>query len=471
VSQREPRSNAGRGEGMRRAFAEFLTLPSLVILAFLALAVITHALDQRRPEWLEPLRALLQGHVFSQPAQTDHLLGTVASGVITVTSITFSMLLLAVQQTASMMTQQVVDQFLRRRPNQFYFGYFVGLGIYALAILATINPPFNPVLGGTAALVLTAIGLYMLLLLLYVTLDQMRPPVIVRAIHDHTLAARVRQSELLVRTRRRSRSEGPVLEQIRSVCNGFVVRIDFRALEAALADAGPQMELDLRARIGTYVAYGDLIADVRGCREGDIARIRQAVVGAFRLERQRNLDRDPAYGVEQLVNIAWTSISTAKSNPAPGLLIIHCLRDMLARWVGGLDGGIVAERDGALPIVYQDDLLPEMMDAFETLAVVSSESMQHQSYAAVLNTLAGMLGRLPPELQRRTEDMVRRILSVLGDHVLTADLEEALHTLTQVLADKGCFETAALVSKARQELGASVGRLGSRATRSTARDV
>ena len=144
---------------------------------------------------------------------------------------------------------------------------------------------------------------------------------------------------------------------------------------------------------------------------------------------------------------------------------------MLARWVCGLDGGIVAESDEALPIVYRDDLLPEMMDAFETLAVVSSESMQSQSYAAVLNTLAGMLGRLPPELQRRTEDLARRILSVLGDHVLTADLEEALHTLTQALADKGCFETAALVSKARQELGASVGRLGSRATRSTARDV
>lgn len=87
------------------------------------------------------------------------------------------------------------------------------------------------------------------------------------------------------------------------------------------------------------------------------------MIRAYRLERQRDLDNDPAFGVEQLVNIAWTSISTAKSNPAPGLLIIRSLRDLLARWACDTDGDEITEGEEALPIVYPDALLSEMMDA------------------------------------------------------------------------------------------------------------
>lgn len=43
-----------------------------------------------------------------------------ATGLVTVTSITFSLLLLAVQQTASSLSPVVFDQFVRRRSNQIY---------------------------------------------------------------------------------------------------------------------------------------------------------------------------------------------------------------------------------------------------------------------------------------------------------------------------------------------------------------
>lgn len=106
------------GETLRRAFAEFLTIPSLVIAGCLFLAVGTYALDQSEIQILEPLRAVLRGRIFRDAKATSDLLSTIGGSLITVTSITFSLLLLAVQQSAATLTPQVYDQFLRRRINQ-----------------------------------------------------------------------------------------------------------------------------------------------------------------------------------------------------------------------------------------------------------------------------------------------------------------------------------------------------------------
>ncbi len=136
-------------DAVKRAFVEFLTVPTLIIAGFLALALASYTLDKTPVEWLEPARSFLKSHVFANAKATSDLLGAIASGIIAVTSITITLLLIIAQQSAASMTAQVFDQFLRRRTNQVYFGFFVGLALYSLITLATVNEPFNPIFGGT----------------------------------------------------------------------------------------------------------------------------------------------------------------------------------------------------------------------------------------------------------------------------------------------------------------------------------
>lgn len=187
-------------DSVRRAFSEFLRIPTGMIAAFLCLAFFSYLLDRARLAALEPFRQLLKHHVFADPKATSDLLGAIAAGIITMTSVTVSLLLVAVQQAASSLTGAVYDQFLRRRQNQIYFGFFVGLALYALVTLATVNAPFNPVFGGTVAFLGTVIALYLLILLLYTTINQMRPVEVIEAIHDHVLSARQWQEKFLART-------------------------------------------------------------------------------------------------------------------------------------------------------------------------------------------------------------------------------------------------------------------------------
>lgn len=447
------------------AFAEFLTVPSCIIVGFLALAAGSYLLDRANPAWLVPLRNLLQSHVFGDPAATTGLLAIIAAGLITVTSITISLLLLALQQSAANMTTQILDQFMRRRINQIYFGFFVGLALYALITLATVNQPFNPIFGATFACLLTIVALYLLIILLYTTINQMRPAQIMEAIHDHVLAARQRQLGLMRKTRRAPRCQEPATSFVKANHEGFVTRVDIHALSRAARNV-PGAEVTVATAIGDYVAFQDVIVSITAPQDSNLNGFSELAQRAVILERQRDITRDAAYGVQQLALIGWTSISSAKSQVGPGLLALHALRDILAHW--SVDESEMNKEDQnitVLPIVYVDNAFEQLLDAFESLAVISSESMQYQAFAEVLRTFAGMYPRLPMEHHARVEDLLQRILPALGDHVLTHDLDCALSEIVQTLIAVNRLKTAALVREAQRKLQQSVGKLKSRSTR------
>lgn len=105
------------------------------------------------------------------------------------------------------------------------------------------------------------------------------------------------------------------------------------------------------------------------------------------------------------------------------------------------------------------------MEAFESLVVVASESMQHQSAAQVYRTSASLYKRLPPDLQRQAEDCLMRSLSGLGDHILTRELAASLSVIVDALTLSGRSQCAGAIELARDKLAESISLLNSRSTR------
>lgn len=450
---------------VRRSFAEFLLLPTAVMGAFLGLAGVTFALDRAELRALAVVRETMSRLVFGSTEATSSLLSSLATGLITLTSITFSVLLLAVQQAAATLTSEVIDQFLRRRLNQLFFGFFLGLALFALVVLSTVQADFNPVIGATVALLLSMLTLYGLVVMIYVTVNQIRPVNIIQAIHDRTLLARTHQWRgLTSRTRRFPRSTGSAPVSVTATENGFLVGVDIDTLAlAARADGRDDGEVVLRPSLGHYVSYGDVVADVWPAAGWSAEDAEDVVRRGLTVGNTRDLDRDPGYGVQQLVDVGWTTISTAKHSPAPGLQAIAALRDLLARWANEDESR--GDGDPPLPVVYRDETPSELLNGLELLAVVSTESMQVQAFVEVLTAVEVLFERLPPGQQARSEDLVLRSLSAMGDHVLTAPLDRVLSALGDTLRTAGRTQTAASVDRARSALSGSVGQLHARGDR------
>jgi uncharacterized membrane protein len=78
-----------------RAFDEFLKIPTFVIVGFLLLAAVMYVLDAVHEDQASKSK---WGGLFKDAQTARDFVGVIASSIITVASITFSLLLVAVQQ-------------------------------------------------------------------------------------------------------------------------------------------------------------------------------------------------------------------------------------------------------------------------------------------------------------------------------------------------------------------------------------
>ncbi|MFZ2014304.1 MAG: DUF2254 family protein [Nocardioides sp.] len=412
-----------------RALREFILAPLLVVWALLLLAVASIVGDQAHGAFFTGLRRVLEHFIGAQTASST--LGAIATGLVTVTSITFSVLLLAVQQTASNLSPVVFDQFVRRRSNQVYLGLFVGLALFSYIVTAAVQPKTPPIIGAFIATVLTVGALGCLLFLIYSTIDQMRPDNVIRHLHDRAVLAHDRETELIRRTRRTSRSELPVRAHYRSETFGYVESIDVDRIAAALDDhdAGALVEVELRVSVGQEITVGDLIAQVRHCDPQAAAALCSSLAKAVPISPTPDLDYDPRTALRNISNIAWTSGSTAKQNPSVAAQGLQALRDLASRWLAEGD------RSGPdpLPIVYPDGDVELILDAMYSGVVAAHESRQHQQATQVVKAYQFLWPRANPRAQRRIRRDVAAMQQLLDQMPPSPNLSSERRTLAELV--------------------------------------
>ncbi|WP_433236478.1 DUF2254 family protein [Streptosporangium sp. CA-135522] len=412
----------------RLSAAEFLLTPLLMVLGFVALAVGAVFVDVSSSEWPGGVRV-----IFLRLFPHDNLikmLSVIATGLVTVTTLTLSALLVAISHTATSVAPVVFDQFLRRRANQAYFGYVAGCATYTYLVMAVSRPEWAGV-GALLAVVLAAGALILLVFMGYLMIDQMRPTSVVRSIQEQAYQARLRQIPLLARSRTRSLVRGEEPTVVTTRATGYVIDISTARLESLLAVTGDAVEVSFQVRLGDLLAYGDTVARIRGGSPEQRDRIADSVLTCVTIDRARNADIDPDHAIEQLGNVAWAATST-RQNPDVALAAVGALRDLSARWAaaGVPDAGAYG---GPLPVVYDDVVQRRIVAALIDLVVVSASSRQHQTCAVALSTLADIL----PLLAERDKDVavksLRRALPATLSHVASVEMGRALAKLRAAL--------------------------------------
>lgn len=455
VCEDQENKYAALWETLKTSFAEFLLLPSIIILLFLLLAFVAHLLDGADILALRGFKSFMEHMMFVDNKGTSSLLGVAAAGAMTISTFTISLLLIVVQQSATALSSQVLDRFLRSRSNQTYFGFFLGLSFFLLLELATVNDSFNPVIGATLAFVFTMFALFLLMVLVYTTINQMRSGVVIESIYSHIIHAEKSLSRLTEITRRHSRFGGSVCVGVRVRRHGYVIAIDANRLAEGMKEIAGEVEVELLVSMGSYVPFDYKIALIRAFDRESAKKVAKLLCTAVRIARQRDITQDPAYGIGQLENIGWTAISTAKSKPSTGAQIIRALGNVLL--YRGRDDQKPATQ--VLPIVYHDTVQAKLFDALENLVVVSSESLQHQSYYRILNTLGLAYSKLNQQGQERIENIILTALSVLDKHTLTANLDQTLGNMCNLMKTNNRLGMADTIQQVHDKVKKAQGKL------------
>jgi uncharacterized membrane protein len=116
--------------------ASLWLVPAVMIMAAIGLALGMLYLDSTLPpRWFEPLNGMLR----IGPEGARQVLATVASSMVTVASLVFSMTLVTLTLAASQLGPRLITRFMRDTINQVVLGTFLATFIYALLVLETVS--------------------------------------------------------------------------------------------------------------------------------------------------------------------------------------------------------------------------------------------------------------------------------------------------------------------------------------------
>lgn len=157
---------------LAKLHASYWYIPLIMAIASLLLSICTVYLDQEFiPQWLVNLGWF---HT-SKPDRASTILATIATSMITVAGVIFSMTIVAVSFAASQIGPRLISNFMRDRSNQITLGTFIATFLYCLFILLAlfnlnesgasetgVTDPFLPQISLLVAIILTlcSIGVF-----------------------------------------------------------------------------------------------------------------------------------------------------------------------------------------------------------------------------------------------------------------------------------------------------------------------
>ena len=320
--------------------SSFWFLPAVVVVDAVVLAILLITLDTTVDLHLDTRWPLLFG---VGAAGARGLLTTVASSMITVAGLVFSITLVALSLTSSQYTSRVVRTFMRDRVNQWVLGIFLGIFAYCLVVLRTIGQSgeevFVPTLAVLAGLLLAFVGIAVLIHFIHHIAKSIQASSIVAAAAQETLSA----VDQLFPNVLEEDEDGVADDGLASVLarqswyavpvprTGYIESLDKDSLWEVARNLGTILRME--HSVGEFVVVGTPLVSLRdpsGLDPAATARLQ----GAFAISRQRTVEQDVAFGIRQIVDIAMKALSPGINDTTTAVMCVDYLTAILAQLAG-----------------------------------------------------------------------------------------------------------------------------------------
>ncbi|MGV8858213.1 DUF2254 domain-containing protein [Rhodoglobus sp.] len=304
---------------------ELWPLPTLFIIIAVALGVVLPLIDRAVDSSLAPgfQRILFAGG----PEAARAVLSAVAGSLITATSLTFSLTVVALQLASSQASPRVLRTFLKDPTVHWTLAVFVGTFAYSLTVLRTIQDgsdsfdPIVPRLAVTLASLLTLASVVMLVLFLAHLARQLRIETTMRQVYLETSST----INLVASTMAVGRTELPQwppderIEFSLATRSGFIRSTD----RSRLLTTAIKYDIVVREEhtVGHHVVSKTPVArwwprdPMQHLDDEERDTISRAIAGAVDLAYERTASQDIGFGIRQLVDITARALSPGVNDP------------------------------------------------------------------------------------------------------------------------------------------------------------
>ncbi len=425
--------------------SSFWFVPAVIVLGAVALATALIALDVTVTMDFVERWPLFFG---AGAAGSRGLLTAVASSMITVAGVVFSITIVALALTSSQYTSRVLRNFMRDRINQTVLGVFVGIFAYCLVVLRTIRGgdegAFVPAIAVMGGLILAFVGIAYLIYFIHHIAMSIQASSIIAAAARETIAAvdhlfpnklgddGDEDADLTLTFAEQNWSAVPARK------TGYIEGIDRDALLAVARECGTTLRM--QRGIGEFVIEGTplvSVADPRGLNDEMMAELNSA----YLISGLRAVQQDAGFGIRQIVDIAMKALSPGINDTTTAVMCVDYLAAILVRLAPRQIATLHGLDQGKLRVIARgpsfESLLAEALDQIRQNAEGNVAVLSR--LLEVLETIGGTTAS--PRRKQALRQQVDLVTAVAERTITSphdrAGIQASMPRLSQVLGGQG----------------------------------
>ncbi|WP_163339825.1 DUF2254 domain-containing protein [Desulfopila sp. IMCC35008] len=317
--------------------SSFWFVPTVMVLDAVVLATILIVMDTNLDQEIVERWPLLFG---SGAAGARGLLTTVASSMITVAGLVFSITILALSQTSSQYTSRVIRNFMRNRVNQSVLGVFVGIFAYCLVVLRTIRGGdegmFVPALAVLVGLLFAFVGIGVLIFFIHhISMSIQASSIIAGAAQETMLTVDKLFPERLDDNDDENRTDALLTSlvhrpwtAISAWKTGYIESVNMSTLFAIAQEQRVILRMD--RGVGEFIIQGTPLVSVMNLinpSDEMTARLNSIYI----ISNQRTVDQDASFGIRQIVDIAMKALSPGINDTTTAIMCVDYLAAIMVQ--------------------------------------------------------------------------------------------------------------------------------------------
>jgi len=375
------------------------------------------------------------------------MLSAIATSMITVAGVVFSITIVALSLAASQYSPRVLRNFMSDRPTQVVLGAFVSVFSYCLIVLRTIRGSeegdFVPSLAVLGGVLLALVAVALLIYFIHHVASAIQVSAIVERIGSDTEAAIERlfpadvgeppeQADTPVDAAPTRRTGAGRVCLVRAPYSGYLVSIDGDQL-VRVAQTEDRF-VEVLHPVGHYFLRGEALCEVLAPDQAshDDEGAFDALRGAFALQPDRTVQQDIAHGLQQLVDVALKALSPSVHDPRTAITCIHQLGHLMALLAARAMPASRRVVDGRLRLAVPTPAFDHLLGlAFDALSCHIASHVE--AYAAVVDMQARIGGFTRDSARREAlrRQLDRVALAIDAAHLHARDRDALRAAITE----------------------------------------
>lgn len=286
------------------------------------------------------------------------ILGTLSGALLTITTFTFSTIMVVLTMYSSNFSPRVVTNFLTDKITMKVLGIFVGGFFYCILALFFMRKGFSDylVVSATIAVIYSVLCILYFVVFVYNVSSSIQATKLIARLYDES--DEIIKRTLKFRENNLSLDEYEIGEfktelEIISDESGYLESIDFKEILYTLRDM--DTEFVLKIDIGAFVSRNQAIATLHYNEDLMDEKLMNILLKKFSIERERIAYNDYRFSIQKITDIALRALSPGINDPNTAIHCINILGVLLGK-LGEIKGRytVIKDENSKSQIVYED---------------------------------------------------------------------------------------------------------------------